>query len=104
MAGEPADVMATIADVHSDIEVTGGVVRGGIEGNLAVFRGIPYAALPVRFGAPQPVAAWDGVREAQRFGPPPPQSGVFGMDALGEEGDDWLTVNVWSPTSATGCR
>ncbi|MDQ1673543.1 MAG: para-nitrobenzyl esterase, partial [Frankiaceae bacterium] len=19
------------------------------------------------------------------------------MDALGEEGDDWLTVNVWSP-------
>ena len=79
-----------------DIEVTGGVVRGGSEGDLAVFRGIPYASLPVRFGAPQPVAAWDGVREAVRFGPPPPQSGVFGTDALGEEGEDWLTVNVWS--------
>ena len=53
----------------------------------------------LRLGAPQPVAAWDGVREALRFGPPPPQSGAFGMDALGEqgeEGDDWLTVNVWS--------
>ncbi|HET7278202.1 MAG TPA: carboxylesterase family protein [Dermatophilaceae bacterium] len=83
--------------MHIDIEVTGGVVRGGTEQDLAVFRGIPYAALPVRFGAPQPVAPWDGVREAMRFGPPPPQSGVFGMDALGEEGDDWLTVNVWSP-------
>ena len=85
--------------MHTDIEVTGGLVRGGTEGGLAVFRGIPYAGLPVRFGAPQPVAAWDGVREALRFGSPPPQSGAFGMDALGEkgeEGDDWLTVNVWS--------
>ena len=41
--------------------------------------------------------AWDGVRDATRFGPPPPQSGAFGMDAYAEAGDDWLTVNVWSP-------
>ena len=83
--------------MHIDIEVNGGVVRGESEGDLAVFRGIPYAALPVRFGAPQPVAAWGGVREALRFGPPPPQSGAFGADALVDGGDDWLTVNVWSP-------
>ena len=83
--------------MHIDIEVNGGVVRGETEGDLAVFRGIPYAALPVRFGAPQPVAAWGGVREALRFGPPPPQSGAFGADALVDGGDDWLTVNVWSP-------
>ncbi|MEP6799712.1 MAG: carboxylesterase family protein, partial [Lapillicoccus sp.] len=36
------------------------------------------------------------------FGPPPPQSGAFGMDALGDEGDDWLTVNVWSPDLGGG--
>ena len=83
--------------MHIDVGVTGGVVRGGTEGDLAVFRGIPYAALPVRFGVPQPVAGWQGVREARRFGPPPPQSTAFGVDALGDEGDDWLTVNVWSP-------
>ena len=86
--------------MHSDIEVTGGIVRGETEGGLTVFRGIPYASLPVRFGAPQPVVGWHGVREASRFGPPPPQSGTFGMDALGgdraTEGDDWLTANVWS--------
>ncbi|MEP6855804.1 MAG: carboxylesterase family protein, partial [Pedococcus sp.] len=83
--------------MRNEVSVTGGVVRGDMEAGLAVFRGIPYAALPVRFGAPQPAAAWSGVREATRFGPAPPQSGAFGMDALAEEGDDWLTVNVWSP-------
>lgn len=80
-----------------DVEVTGGAVRGRTEADLAVFRGIPYATPSVRFGAPQPVLAWDGVREAIRFGPPPPQSGAFGMDTLAEAGDEWLTVNVWSP-------
>ena len=89
--------------MYIDVEVTGGVVRGRTEGDLSVFRGIRYASLPVRFGVPQPVAPWHGVREATRFGPPPPQSGAFGMDALGngDDGDarddaDWLTVNVWS--------
>ncbi len=40
--------------------------------------------------------SWEGVRDATAFGPPPPQSGSFGMDTLGGAGDDWLTVNVWS--------
>jgi para-nitrobenzyl esterase len=88
--------------MHIDIKVAGGVVRGGTEADLAVFRGIPYAAPPVRFGAPQPVRVWDGVRDATRFGPPPPQSSAFGMDALAEDGDDWLTVNVWSPDLGGG--
>lgn len=80
-----------------DITVTGGVVRGATEGDLSVFRGIPYAAPPARFGAPQPVRDWQGVRDATRFGPPPPQSGALGTPTPGEGGDDWLTVNVWSP-------
>ncbi len=85
-----------------DVEVTGGAVRGGTDGGLAVFRGIPYAAPPVPFAAPEPVRPWSGVRPALRYGPPPPQSGAFGMDALGEEGDDWLTLNVWSPDLGGG--
>ena len=83
--------------VDVDIRVTGGVVRGRTEGDLAVFRGIPYAAPPLPLAAPEPVQAWDGVREATSFGPPPPQPAAFGMATLAEEGDDWLTVNVWSP-------
>lgn len=64
--------------MHVDVRVTGGVVRGAAEAGLAVFRGIPFAAAPARFGAPRPVRPWAGVRDATRFGPPPPQSGVFG--------------------------
>ena len=88
--------------MHSDIDVTGGIVRGETEGGLTACRGFPYASLPVRFGVPHPVVAWRGVRDATRFGPPPPQSGTFGMDALGgnddgdADGDGWLTANVWS--------
>ncbi|MEV7026132.1 carboxylesterase family protein, partial [Kitasatospora sp. NPDC093558] len=79
------------------VDASAGVVRGGSEGGVAVFRGIPYAEPPVglrRFGAPEPVGRWDGVRDATAFGPPPPQGGALGMGALwrDEPGDDWLTV------------
>jgi para-nitrobenzyl esterase len=77
-------------------------MRGRWEAGVAVFRGIPFAAAPVgelRFAAPRPVRGWNGVREAVAYGPPPPQAAAFGMDSLAREtaGDDWLTLNVWSP-------
>ena len=80
-----------------DIPVSGGVVRGVREDDLAVFRGIPYATLPARFTAPHPVRPWSGVRPATTFGPPPPQSAVFGPPDGTTDGDEWLTLNVWSP-------
>ncbi|MFF4254141.1 carboxylesterase/lipase family protein [Streptomyces sp. NPDC001663] len=80
-----------------------GAVCGRREGGLTVFRGIPFAEPPVgeaRFAAPRPVRAWEGTREAYAFGPPPPQESAF-MGRTGvldvPEGDDWLTVNVWTP-------
>ncbi|KAA0024070.1 carboxylesterase/lipase family protein [Antrihabitans cavernicola] len=76
-----------------------GRVRGTVEDGIAVFRGIPFAAPPagsLRFAAPVPPQPWDGVRDALTFGPPPPQADAFGMDQL-VCGDDWLTLNVWSP-------
>jgi para-nitrobenzyl esterase len=83
-----------------EVRTTTGLVRGRSENGLAVFRGIPFARPPVgelRFAAPQPADAWDGVREAFSFGPPPPQSLVFGPPSNPVTGDDWLTVNIWSP-------
>ncbi|WLW54108.1 carboxylesterase/lipase family protein [Streptomyces sp. YU58] len=85
------------------VRTTAGAVRGRAEEGLAVFRGIPFAEPPVgeaRFQAPRPVRAWEGTREAYAFGPPPPQDlGIQGrtgaLDA--PTGDDWLTVNVWTP-------
>ncbi|MGW7084696.1 carboxylesterase/lipase family protein [Streptomyces sp. NPDC054871] len=84
------------------VRTAGGALRGTREAGVAVFRGIPFAEPPVgplRFASPWPVRGWDGVRPAESYGPPPPQGGHFGMDALAREvvGDDWLTVNVWSP-------
>ncbi|MFD4867318.1 carboxylesterase/lipase family protein [Streptomyces sp. NPDC058412] len=95
------------AGSRPEVRVAGGALRGAREEGVAVFRGIPFAEPPVgplRFAAPEPVRGWDGVRPAVSFGPPPPQGGHFGMDALARDaaGDDWLTVNVWSPEPGPG--
>ncbi|MET9391558.1 carboxylesterase family protein [Streptomyces sp. NPDC006624] len=92
------------------VRTTAGAVRGRREEGLAVFRGIPFAAPPVgeaRFGAPRPARAWDGIREAYAFGPPPPQDlGLMAGPGLIDvpEGDDWLTVNVWTPDPDPAAR
>jgi para-nitrobenzyl esterase len=90
-----------------EVRTAAGVLRGRREAGLAVFRGVPYAEPPVgalRFAAPRPVRGWAGVRAAVSYGPPPPQPSLFGTDGLAREpaGDDWLSVNVWSPDPAPG--
>jgi para-nitrobenzyl esterase len=62
-----------------------------------VFKGIPFAEPPARFAAPGPVGSWAGTRDALDFGPPPPQSGLFGAQGPAGSGRGWLTLNVWSP-------
>ncbi|MBD9724909.1 carboxylesterase family protein [Streptomyces caniscabiei] len=95
------------------VRTVAGAVRGREEGGLTVFRGIPFAEPPVgeaRFGAPRPASAWEGTREAYAFGPPPPQeSGFQGRTGTldvpaGDAGDDWLTVNVWTPEADPAAR
>src|SRR5207249_2893615 len=86
------------------VSTAAGQVRGRAEHGVAVFRGIPFAQPPVgdlRFAAPRPARPWAGVRDAVRFGPPPPQSG-FAITPPppgppGADPGDWLTVNVFSP-------
>ncbi|MEV0666209.1 carboxylesterase/lipase family protein [Actinomadura luteofluorescens] len=89
-----------------EVRTAAGVLRGRRAAGLAVFRGIPFAEPPVgalRFAAPQPVRGWDGVRPAVAFGPPPPQSGVLGT-SQDTAGDDWLTLNVWTPEADPAAR
>ncbi|MFI5589089.1 carboxylesterase/lipase family protein [Amycolatopsis sp. NPDC051758] len=90
-----------------EVRAAAGPLRGSREAGVAVFRGIPFAEPPVgalRFAAPLPVRGWCEVREAVSFGPPPPQAGAFGMDALMRDApsDDWLTINVFSPEPVPG--
>jgi para-nitrobenzyl esterase len=83
-----------------EVRVSSGRVRGRLEDGVAVFRGIPYAEPPLRFAAPGPVAPWAGTRDALDFGPPPPQSGLFGAHVPAGSGQGWLTLNVWTPDPA----
>jgi para-nitrobenzyl esterase len=79
-----------------------GAVAGAADGDVWVYRGIPYAAPPVgelRFRPPAAAACWDGVRDATAFGPVCPQLDASG-NAIGEE--DCLTVNVWAKDGAAG--
>ena len=49
-----------------------GDLEGILDGPLAVYKAIPYAAPPVgdlRWRAPQPVKPWEGVLKAENFGP-----------------------------------
>jgi para-nitrobenzyl esterase len=91
------------------VRLSGGTLHGSSEQGVAVFRGIPFAEAPVgtlRFAAPRPIRRWEGVRVATAFGPPPPQASAFGMERLSQStaGDDWLTINVWSPDPGADAR
>lgn len=83
------------------VQVDSGALAGAREGELAVFRGIPYAAAPVgerRWAAPAPMPAWDGTRAATAFGASCPQPVVpppFGVE--GATSEDCLFLNVWAP-------
>ncbi len=54
------------------VSTQSGAVQGVVEQGVNLFRGIPYAAPPIgdlRWRAPEPAAAWDGVRQADAYGP-----------------------------------
>jgi para-nitrobenzyl esterase len=82
-----------------------GALRGRLTDGVASFLGVPYAASPTgvrRLRAPEPPAAWAGVRDASAFGPTPPKPDYpKPFDTLLAEpniaGDDWLNLNIWTP-------
>ena len=87
-----------------------GTLRGESRHGVSRFLGIPYAPAPVgehRFRAPGPAPAWDGERDATKFGPTaaksgyrPPFDGILLDPAY--PGDEWLNLNVWAPDDAAG--
>ena len=63
-----------------------GQLQGEEEDGLSVFRGVPFAAPPVgelRFRAPRPPEAWDGVRDATEFASISMQTFTPGIELLG---------------------
>ena len=60
------------AAMTDPVQTEGGLVQGMAEGDLTVFKGVPFAAPPVgdlRFKPPAPVQKWSGVRETKAFAP-----------------------------------
>ncbi len=104
-----------------EIAVSGGLITGTMneEGDVAVYKGVPYAAAPVgelRFQAPQD-AAWEGVKDCSLWGANAMQGNATTFDYWTEEfiqdtdpshyqngtvySEDCLTLNIWSSTSVT---
>ena len=92
--------MAGAANPSVVVHTDQGVVRGSARDGLRAFLGIPYAAPPVgnlRWRAPQPAAAWRGVRDATAFASHCAQSvSPFGVASASE---DCLYLNVYTPSS-----
>ena len=95
----PAAVFAVDAAVQlTQVELTYGQVSGvELDGDVTVFRGIPFAAPPVgdlRWKAPQPPIPWQGVRAADTFGATCMQGGRALMS------EDCLYLNVWTEAAS----
>lgn len=97
---------AQTTSIAPTINTKNGIVRGIVDGESIVFKGIPYAAPPVgefRWRPPQPVKNWSGELDATKpckdcaqagFGPNAPKMNP-------NSSEDCLFLNVWKPASAT---
>jgi len=92
----------SIADAEPVVKTANGLLRGVKDGDVDVFKGIPYAAPPVgeyRWRPPQPVKAWEGVLDATRFGSNCAQAGWPRKPGTIADGssEDCLYLNIWRP-------
>jgi para-nitrobenzyl esterase len=97
------------------IKTDAGLVSGATnkEGDIHIFRGIPFAAPPVgplRWKAPQPAQAWEGVRNCDTFGSNAMQRDPAPFDRYTAEflipsrviSEDCLYLNVWTKMRKNG--
>jgi para-nitrobenzyl esterase len=100
------------AAISQPVKVTGGMVAGvpGKDTTVTVFKGLPFAAPPVgdlRWHAPKPVVAWQGVKKADQFGNSCIQTVVKERKPWTYEfmvhnpiSEDCLYLNVWTAAQA----
>jgi len=97
-----------MAQTNPTVDAPAGVAAGRSEGGLNVFKGLPYAAPPVgpaRWTPPRPLARWQGVRDAGKYGAACVQNkGAAGNIYFGElalMSEDCLSLNIWTPAKAS---
>ena len=107
-------ILPLAARIDEPVKVEGGLVAGmpgAQDKSIAVFKGIPFAAPPLgdlRWRAPQPVVAWQGVRKADKFSESCVQKLTRGPAGFGpwtwefltqnDVSEDCLYLNVWTPS------
>lgn len=98
---------ASAAHAGVVVQAPAGAVSGQARDGIVTFKGLPYAQPPVgerRWRAPEPVAPWQGVREATQFGAACPQPisrpGSIYASPLEKIDEDCLFLNIWAPEKA----
>ena len=94
------------ASMAQSVTISSGQLEGASSDGVERFLGIPYAAPPVgeaRWRSPQPVQAWQGVRQADSYGSdcmqPITRPNILpGIQTTPSE--DCLYLNVWRPANA----
>jgi para-nitrobenzyl esterase len=103
-AAAPSEALAAGPTVDSPA----GVAEGVAQGDLRVFKSLPYAQAPVgplRWRAPQKLPRWSGVRKAVDYGPgcyePTHKVETIYAPATAEpQSEDCLTLSIWAPKNA----
>jgi len=88
-----------------EVLTASGTVSGVKDADVDIFKGIPYAAPPVgeyRWRPPQPMPAWEGVRDAIEFGATCAAAGWGAAPGSIQAGssEDCLFLNIWKPAGA----
>ncbi len=95
--------LATGAVQAQPVRIENGLIQGAQDGEITVYKSIPFAAPPVgalRWQAPQPPLPWKGVHQADKFGPVCMKRGVSVPGSAAEPvSEDCLTLSVWTPAA-----
>src|ERR1700730_11774630 len=115
MANNIATADARLAPI---VEIAAGKLRGAVSSDIYSCKSIPYGAAPTghnRFMAPEPPQPWAGVREASAYAGHawqlpnrparrPALETLLGPPDTTPEGEDCLTLNVWTPGLGDGAK
>ncbi|ABG39039.1 Carboxylesterase [Paraglaciecola sp. T6c] len=103
--------ISSFAAIAEQITTQYGLLSGqkNNKSQIFSFKGIPFAAPPVgelRWQPPQPVSAWQGVRDATKFAPRPMQNPIYSdMQFRSQEvSEDSLYLNVWTPNTSDSAK
>jgi para-nitrobenzyl esterase len=98
--GYASYVQAQGPGLPEKIAVQGGTISGQANGDVLLFKGIPYVKAPVgplRWKPPQAVEAWEGVRQTTEYGAACLQPDLPGLPMKhAKRSEDCLYLNVWT--------